>query len=285
MFQPVCLSVCPFLHSRLLVPDSSGSPTASLLPLKSFRVSVCFVSSNALPPILNVYLTVSALFPLDSTQQLTFPPLCFSITLQVFYSSRSRPALHPSLLFTFLLGCPLVQFVLVWSFFVVLYDFVCVVVLCACCCCRFVPPPPHHAPPPSLWPPPDLCGGHCEGGSSTVMSLPVHGVTPLTPISCPLSVSVFCHVTPEDTDSPGWTSSGLSLLLLYASPFYPLLILVFLIPSLLHPAYSCFLMSILPCWLSLLEMYFLAEGMDFTQFVCACLHVSMHGHTCQLCSL
>lgn len=103
-------------------------------------------------------------------------------------------------------------------------------------------PPARPAPSPSSsshWPSkPGLFGDYDDDValppfflSSSVPPLPF--VHPLTSIFLSsVCVCPFCDVIPEDTDSPSWTNSGLSFLLLHLLPF---------LNSASSPSYSTFI--------------------------------------------
>lgn len=129
---------------------------------------------------------------------------------------------------------------------VFLYDFVCL--FSACCFCHFrvvlllcCVPPVLHPPPPPPHSDPKTWHSRCSRQWCCLLSflpsfLPrppsLPFVHPLTSISLSsVCVCPFCDVIPEDTDSPSWTNSGLSLLLLH-------LLSLLTGPSLLLPFYS-----------------------------------------------
>lgn len=133
-----------------------------------------------------------------------------------------------------------------WCFF---YDFVCLRVcfFSARCCCFLVIfrvvllllCPSRPSPPSSFSSSLRLQPGiyQCSWRRPGLLSLllppflflsvfttepPLPFVNPLTSISLSsVCVCPFCDVIPEDTDSPSWTNSGLSLLLLHLLPFTP----------------------------------------------------------------
>lgn len=117
----------------------------------------------------------------------------------------------------------------------------CFVIVVSYCCCVVSlptlhppPPPPHSDPPNLVYPVITVMASPSLLPSSSPPSPPLPFVHPLTSIFLSsVCVCPFCDVIPEDTDSPSWTNSGLSLLLLDLLSFLtqpPLLLLLLFIP-------------------------------------------------------
>lgn len=113
----------------------------------------------------------------------------------------------------------------------------CFVIVVSYCCCVVSlptlhppPPPPHSDPPNLVYPVITVMASPSLLPSSSPPSPPLPFVHPLTSIFLSsVCVCPFCDVIPEDTDSPSWTNSGLSLLLLDLLSFLtqpPLLLLL-----------------------------------------------------------